>query len=66
MYLKGTSTESDTFCGGKLEVFPTGYGKSLCYAVLLNMLGTLLEPDEPSIVVVVTPLTAIVDDKVCL
>ena len=40
---------------------------SLCYAVLPGLHDTLLQPKEPSIiVVVVTPLTAIVDDTVCL
>ncbi len=47
-------------------VLPTGYGKSLCYAVLPDLLDTLLQPAEPSIVVIVTPLTAIMDDRVWL
>ena len=45
-------------------VLPTGYGKSLCYTVLPDLLDTLLQPAEPSIVVIVTPLTAIMDDQV--
>ncbi len=47
-------------------VLPTGYGKSLCCAVLPDLLDTLLQPAEPSIVVIVTPLTAIMDDQVWL
>ncbi len=47
-------------------VLPTGYGKSLCYAILPDLLDSLLQPAEPPIVVVVTPLTAIMDDQVRL
>ena len=54
--------------GGRdvFAVLPTGYGKSLCYACLPmlfdNMLG--LHVDDRSIVVVLTPLTAIIQDQV--
>ncbi len=43
-------------------VLPTGYGKS----ILPDLLDSLLQPAEPPIVVVVTPLTAIMDDQVRL
>ena len=44
-------------------VLPTGFGKSLCYACLPGMFDHLLQPEEPSIVIVVTPLTAIMEDQ---
>ncbi len=46
-------------------ILPTGFGKSLCYACLPSAYDTLLqkEPDH-SIVIVVTPLLAILEDQV--
>ena len=44
-------------------VLPTGYGKSLCYALLPSVFDRLLGKDD-SIVVVITPLTAIINDQV--
>ena len=44
-------------------VLPTGYGKSLCYACLPRVYNCLLDATS-SIVVVVTPLTAIMKDQV--
>ena len=46
-------------------VLPTGYGKSLCYACLPAVFDYLRKPKDPSIVVVVTPLVAIMKDQVC-
>ena len=46
-------------------VLPTGYGKSLCYTCLPKAYDTLLET-ECSIVVVITPLVAIMKDQVRL
>lgn len=43
-------------------VLPTGYGKSLCFACLPWMFDKLKEPS--SIVIVVSPLTAIMIDQV--
>jgi len=51
-------------------VLPTGYGKSLCYCCLplaFDKLSAETETSQPSsgsIVVVVTPLTAIMKDQV--
>lgn len=45
-------------------VLPTGFGKSLCFACLPSMFDQLLPLDEPAIVLVVTPLTAIMKDQV--
>ena len=39
-------------------------GKSLCYACLPQVFDSMLQPVEPSIVIVVTPLTAIMEDQV--
>lgn len=44
-------------------VLPTGYGKSLCYACLPLMYDELFK-EEPSIVIVLTPLIAIMKDQV--
>ena len=43
-------------------VLPTGFGKSICYAVLSYAFETL-EGREDLIVVVITPLTAIIKDQ---
>ena len=46
-------------------VLPTGYGKSLCYACLPLVFDTLLKkPDGNSIVLIVSPLVAIMKDQV--
>ena len=42
---------------------PTGYGKSLCYACLPGVFDLLLSTSN-SVVVVITPLTAIMKDQV--
>ena len=46
-------------------VLPTGYGKSLCYACLPRMFDEL-HKENNSIVIVVSPLTAIMIDQVCI
>ena len=47
-------------------VLPTGFGKSLCYACLPAAFDKILEKEKGhSIVVVVTPLLAIIHDQVC-
>lgn len=49
-------------------VLPTGFGKSLCYACLPVLFDELnckfSTSSEPSIIVVVTPLVAIMKDQV--
>ena len=46
-------------------VLPTGFGKSLCYACLLLVYDRLLQkPHRFSIVLIVTPLVAIMKDQV--
>ena len=57
-----------------VAVLPTGYGKSLCYACLpivfdqlqLNDADTVAGENGKSIVAVVTPLTAIMEDQVLI
>ena len=44
-------------------VLPTGYGKRLCFACLPLVFDILFRPQEASIIVV-TPLTAIMEDQV--
>ena len=47
-------------------ILPTGFGKSACYQCL-PLLHKKLQPDcDPSIVVVVTPLKALMKDQVRL
>lgn len=57
--IKGVVSGQDVFA-----VLPTGYGKSLCYACLPAVFDSLHQPTKPSIVCVVTPLTAIIQDQV--
>ena len=47
-------------------ILPTGFGKTLCFASLLHLFDRLLPVREPSIVVIVTPLTAIMKDQASL
>jgi ATP-dependent DNA helicase RecQ len=53
------------FVSGKdvFAILPTGYGKSLCYACLPILMDHLYQPQEKTIVIVVTPLTAIMEDQ---
>ena len=45
-------------------VLPTGYGKSLCYGCMPLVFDEIYKPPEPSIVCVISPLTAIIEDQV--
>ncbi|XP_065892414.1 uncharacterized protein [Dysidea avara] len=45
-------------------VLPTGYGKSLCYGCLPLAFDEIFKPIKPSIVCVISPLTAIIEDQV--
>ena len=44
-------------------VLPTGYGKSLCYGCLPWTFDKIGNSPEPSIVCVLTPRTAIIEDQ---
>ena len=44
-------------------ILPTGFGKSLCYACLPGLFDLLYKPQDTSIVIVVTPLIAIMEDQ---
>ena len=57
--IKGIATGRDVFA-----VLPTGYGKSLCYGCLPLVFDILHHPAKHSIVCVITPLTAIIQDQV--
>ena len=47
-------------------ILPTGFGKSLCYACLPVAFDKILKKERGySIVVVITPLLAIMKDQVC-
>ena len=43
---------------------PTGYGKSLCYCCLRRVFDLVRSIEEQSIVMVVSPLTALMKDQV--
>ena len=45
---------------------PTGYGKSLCYCCLPRVFDRVRSVEEQSIVVVVSPLTALINDQVAV
>ena len=45
-------------------VLPTGFGKSLCFALLPGVYDRVCSSSKPAIVLVVTPLTAIIKDQV--
>ena len=44
--------------------FPTGYGKSLCYAILPWAFDEVRSIDKKSIVIVVSPLVSLTMDQV--
>ena len=44
--------------------FPTGYGKSLCYAILSWAFDEVRSIDKKSIVIVVSPLVSLTMDQV--
>ena len=53
---------SDVFC-----ILPTGYGKTACFACLPTTFDLHLgisSPEESSIVIVISPLTALIKDQV--
>ena len=45
-------------------LLPTGYGKSLCFAILPMVYDQILTLNKPSIVIVISLLTAIMEDQV--
>ncbi len=45
-------------------ILPTGFGKSACFQCLPILLDKMFPDDGPSIILVVTPLTAIIKDQV--
>ena len=47
-------------------VLPTGFGKSLCFGSLPSIFDQLLSEKDSSIVLLITPLTAIMKDQVNL
>ena len=49
-----------------LGILPTSFGKSICYGCLPLVLDELLGTENKLIVVVVTPLKAIMHDQVSL
>ena len=52
-------------CGNVFAVLPTGFGKSLCYACLPGAFDKLRKSDG-SIVIVISPLTALIKDQVSI
>ncbi len=50
--------------GDVFVILPTGFGKSACFQCLPFLFDQLDPSGAPSIVVIVTPLTAIMKDQV--
>ena len=46
-------------------ILPTGFGKSLCFGCLPLVFDEMLATENASIIVIATPLTAIMQDQVC-
>jgi len=55
--ISGVLTSHDVFA-----VLPTGYRKSLCYGCLPLAFDEIFKPKKPTIVCVISPLTAIIED----
>ena len=47
-------------------ILPTGFGKSLCFGCLPLVFDEMLATENASIIVRATPLTAIMQDQVCI
>ena len=47
-----------------MAILPTGYGKSLCYTILPMIFDDLRSDGLNSIILIITPLTAIIRDQV--
>ena len=56
--MAGTLRGRDVFA-----VLSTGFGKSLCFVCLPTAFDELHPDDEPTIVLVITPLTAMMKDQ---
>ena len=50
----------------EFAVLPTIYGKSLCYGCLPQVFDELYHPELPSIVCIISPLIAIIEDQVAI
>ena len=61
-----TRAEASRFCGrtGRVVSLPTGYGKTLCIAALPGTYDHLLGNEGQSVVVVVSPLIALMEEQV--
>ena len=46
-----------------LAILPTGFGKNVCFQCLPLLFDQFFPVDDPSIVLVVTPLTSIMKDQ---
>lgn len=64
MYLEFSQQVRDEKLRTTVIVLPIGYGKSLCFACLPWLFDKLDNTNEPSIVIVICPLTAIMLDQV--
>ena len=49
-----------------MAILPTGFGKSLCYTSLPMIFDELRSDNIKTIIIVITPLTAIIKDQVRL
>ena len=47
-------------------ILPTGFGKSLCFACLPLIFDRIRDDGLSSIIIILSPLTAIMKDQVCL
>lgn len=58
----------ESFVSGRdvFGILPTGYGKSLCFACLPLVFDEVQSTDAASIIVISTPLTAIMKDQVSI
>ena len=64
-YPEGEAERGDTnFIDNVFAVLPTGYGKNLYYTCLPIAYDNILKTKGSIVVVVVTPLTAIIEDQV--
>ena len=60
------TTAIEAFIGGK-DVFvslPTGYGKSLCFALLPRVFDIIRGVDKASIAIIISPLISLMQDQV--
>ena len=58
--------QEQAFSRGKYVFLRTGYGKSLCYALIPRIFDKLRSEDKASIAIIISPLISLMQDQVTI